>query len=159
MRHLIYILALLLLGCKEQSNFKTYKFNSIGWTIKIPSDLKIIDSLTLSKINSDGEKLVQDAYNTDTKISAPHSLISFKKDDANVFVCNTTPFDTTKDGSWNEHIQFLKELSFKTLQNSTKDIKDVQIGTSSSVETIDNKLLNAFSLKVIVPNQKDVTSS
>ena len=157
MRHLIYIVALLVLGCDGQTNHKTYKFSSIGWTVEVPSDLKIIDSLTLNKINSDGERLVQDAYNTNTKIPAPHSLISFKKGEDNVFVCNTTPFDTTKDGNWNEHFQFLKELAFKTLQNSTQDIKNVQIDTSSSIETIDNKLMNTFSLKVIVPNQKNVT--
>ena len=157
MRHLIYILALFILGCDGQTNYKIYKFNSIGWTVKVPSDLKIIDSLTLNQINSNGEKQIQDAYNTETKITPPQSLISFKKDDANVFVCNTTPFDTTKDGSWNEHVQSLKDISFKTLRNSTQNIKNVQIDTSSSVETIDNKLMNTFSLKIIVPNQKDVS--
>ena len=159
MRHLTYIFALLFLGCHGQTNYKQYNFSPIGWTVKVPSDFNIIDSLTLNEINSDGKKLVQNAYNTETNIPAPHTLISFKKGESNVFVCNTIPFDTTKDGSWNEHVQFLKEVTFKTLQTSTQDIKNVKIDTSSSIEIIDNIIFNKLNLRVVVPNQKDVNMS
>jgi uncharacterized lipoprotein YehR (DUF1307 family) len=156
MRYCSYILAFLFLGCNAQTNYKIYRFNSIGWTVKVPNDFKIIDSLTLKQMNSDGEKLAQNAYNTEARITAPNTLISFKKGESNAFICNTIPFDTTKDGSWNEHVQFLKELAFKTLQTSTQNIENVQIDTSSSVELIDKNLFDKFNLRIVVPNRKDV---
>ena len=156
MRYFPYILALLFLGCHPQTNYKVYRFNSIGWTVKVPNDFKIIDSLTLKQMNSDGEKLAQNAYNTKEKVRAPKTLIGFKKGENNAFICNTILFDTTKDGNWNEHVQFLKELAFKTLQTSTQGIANVEIDTSSSLELIDKKLFDKFNLRIVVPNRKDI---
>ena len=36
-------------------------------------------------MNSDGEKLAQNAYNTKAKITAPNTLISFKKGESKCF--------------------------------------------------------------------------
>ena len=156
MKLFIYILPFLFLNCNAQTTYKAYKFSSIGWTVSVPSDLEIIDSLTLKQWNSNGDKLAQKASGTEAEIEAPNTLISLQKGLGNDFISNTTPFDTTKDGNWKDHFQFSKELLYKMFQTATQNIDNVQIDTSSSFELIDNKLFNKFNVKIVVPNRKDI---
>ena len=81
-------------------------------------------------------------------------MICFRKGESNTFVCNISPFDTTKNGSWQDHIQFVKDVIFKTTQTSTKNLEDVQIDTSSTTVVIDKRLFNKIRLKLIIPNRK-----
>jgi len=154
MIYFTYILLLLFISCHVRINEKEYKFTKVGWTLKVPLDLEITDSLTLKEINADGQKLVEKTYDTDIDISATSSLISFKKGSDNVFSSSITSFDTVKDGNWIEHVQFLKEIMVNTLKESTADIESIKMDTSTSVKKIDNLFFNRFKLKLNVPYKK-----
>lgn len=145
-------LFLLLLSFKisyAQQNTR-FTFKEVGWTINLPSDFVIIDSLKNEKINEKGKKAMEESNNLQIDISQTKTLISATKDQFNYFNATITPYDVAKEGNYEEATIGVKAVLYKTFADK---MPDAVIDSVSTTTVIDGLSFDKFQVVLKVDNK------
>ena len=115
--------AVLVVACNlAPKEGKTFTFNDVGWTMTLPSQMKVVDSAGVAKINQKGKALMEQSTGAKLDISTTRTLITARKGAGSSYFTSTiTPFDPQKDGGWDSSNQAVKELIFKTFTDQMPD--------------------------------------
>ena len=148
MRILIIILASLIFQSSYSQEAGTkYTFKQVGWTIILPFDFTVMDSVDDAKMNESGKKSMEDANGITADISQTKTLISAKKNTYNYFNSTITPFDPQIDGDYEISVKYVKDIVYKTYFDKMTDAK---IDSSTTNVTIDGLSFDQFQVTVHV---------
>jgi hypothetical protein len=148
---LVLLLTMFITGCiAAQEKKKVYKFKEVGWTIQVPDAFTVLDSIEHKSYLDQGQKAIENTYDTSLDFSASRTLIAMTIGDFNQFSSTITPFDPAVDGSWKDVENSIKLTLMETISSQAPQIA---IDTSSSVAVIDKLRFNIFYIKMTYPNK------
>lgn len=118
--------SLLFFSCGQDTTKKTdegeireqeYTSKELGWTMDIPEGWEIIDLEKTKKSTERGMKVIEESTDTKVDYSGLKNLITFQKDQFNIFQSSSEPFKLEYEGEWEEHVQYIKGLVYETYTN------------------------------------------
>lgn len=124
----------------------TYASQEIGWTIEIPDGWTVISKDKLEEIDEKGMKAIEEVQEGGFDYSGLKHLISFQKNQFNIFQSTSEPFNLEYEGEWEDNNAGLKELLYATYTN-----QGIKIDTSSSKTTVDGLDFEVFHITVYGP--------
>lgn len=130
---------------KVEGNIYTSK--EIGWTIEIPKGWTVIDKEKTQETNEKGLKAIEETIDGQVDYSGLKNLISFQKNQFNIFQSTSEPFELEYEGEWEENNAALKEIIYTTYLN--QGIKTDSSATT--VEKIDGLEFQTYSFTIYSP--------
>lgn len=128
---------------------KEYRFDEVGWTIKVPNEFEMMDSPSVSGVNDLGREVianqVDSAGNTNSK-----TLFCIRTDNFNYLSATITPATTEYVESFNSGNKAMKDFMYATMKNQ---MQGAQIDTLSSLENFDSKYFDRFDLRISFPGR------
>ncbi|MEZ5008211.1 MAG: hypothetical protein R2753_08700 [Chitinophagales bacterium] len=154
----VLLLNLSIVSCKQKSSesdgnkvalvdTSIYKNESLGWQITIPDSFNIISEDKMNEFDQQGRDIVGlseeevEAYNNGLQ-----HLVSFGKDDFNIFAATAEPFELMYEGEYEDNNRLLNELIYQTFVN-----QGLSIDTSSSNVVIDELEFMSFKTNIYDP--------
>ena len=125
-----------------------YTSQEIGWTIEIPKGWTVIDKEKTKEINEKGRKAIEETLDGEIDYSGLKNLISFQKNQFNIFQSVSEPFELEYDGEWKENNAALKDLIYSTYENQGIKVDS----TATKIETIDGLDFQSYSFTIYSPN-------
>ncbi|UII32867.1 hypothetical protein LVD17_03350 [Fulvivirga ulvae] len=123
-----------------------YRSHEIGWTIKIPEGWEIVSKDQMEIHDEKGKRALEQTMKDSISFSGLKHLISFRKNNFNIFQSSSEPFPLSYEGEWKDNNSALKELLYQTYINQS-----IKIDTSSSSEIVDGLNFEVFHIKVYGP--------
>lgn len=146
-------LALSLLACTKADPNKqvdegkvqgdVYTSAEIGWTIHIPDGWSVVSKDKREESSEKGMEAIGETYGGDLDYSGLKHLISFQKDQFNIFQSTSEPFELEYEGEWEENNVALRELIYTTYIN-----QGLTVDTSSSTQSIDGLEFATFHVAI-----------
>ena len=124
-----------------------YTSQEIGWTIEIPEGWTVIDKEKIKKTREKGLEAIEETMGEKVNYSGLKNLISFQKDQFNIFQSSSEPFDVGYEGQWEENNAALKEVLYTTYLN--QGIKSDSSATT--IEKIDGLEFKRYSFTIYSP--------
>ena len=124
-----------------------YTSQEIGWTIEIPKGWTVIDKEKTKETNEKGLKAIEETIDGQVDYSSLKNLISFQKNQFNIFQSTSEPFELEYEGEWEENNAALKEIIYTTYLN--QGIKTDSSATT--VEKIDGLEFQTYSFTIYRP--------
>lgn len=154
----VQLLILSIVGCKQKStesddnkvaamDANIYKNESLGWQIAIPDSFNLISQDKMDEFDQQGRDIVGlsdeevEQYNNGLQ-----HLVSFGKDDFNIFAATAEPFEIMYEGEYEDNNRLLNELIYQTFVN-----QGLSIDTSSSNVVIDELEFMSFKTNIYDP--------
>lgn len=122
-----------------------YTSHEIGWTLQIPKGWKIISKDKLEENVEKGKKAIEEVAG-ELDFSGLKHLISFQKNQFNIFQATSEAFQIEYEGQWEENNSWLKEVLSATYAE-----QGINIDTSSSQTVIDGIGFEVFHITVYSP--------
>jgi len=153
--NLLLVLALLMTSCRLDPNKqidegkvegKIYKSQEIGWTINIPQGWTVISKNKIEANNEKGRKAIEEVAGEFDYSGLKH-LISFQKNQFNIFQSTSEPFELEYEGEWEDNNAGLKELIYEAYIN-----QGIKVDTSSAKATIDGLEFEVFKSTIYGPD-------
>jgi len=120
-----------------------YHSDEIGWTITIPENWDIIAKDQLEASDEIGKKLIEEGSNVTIDASELKHLISFQKDDLNIFAATSEPFVEDYEGEYGQNNKLINLLIYNTFVN-----QGIKVDSSSNMVTIGNQEFYQFTNKI-----------
>ena len=134
----------LIAGCSSaQHPGKEYTIKEVGWTLTLPPEFAVIDSVNNADLNQRGKKMLEESNNVKADMSTTRTLITAMKGN-NYFNSTITPFDP-KDGDYSTTSQTVKEMIYKTFSDKMPDAK---IDSSSTPATVGGLQFDKFHITI-----------
>lgn len=128
-----------------------YTSEDIGWTIEIPDGWTIVEKDKSEEYTSKGLKAMDEVVDGEIDVSGLKHLISFQKNQFNIFQSTSEPFKVEYEGEWEEKNVELKKIIYSAYAN-----QGIKVDSSaSSTINIDGLDFHYYSFKVYGP-QGDV---
>jgi len=124
-----------------------YTSENIGWTIEIPDGWTIVEKDKSEEYDNKGLKAIGEVTDGEIDISGLKHLISFQKNQFNIFQSTSEPFKTEYDGEWEVNNAGLKKIMYSAFLN--QGIK-VDSSATSTVK-IDGLDFRYFSFTIYGP--------
>ncbi len=124
----------------------TYTSQELGWTINIPDKWEVVSRDELQEKMSMGEEAIEETYEEDIDASTVKNLISFKKDQFNIFTSTSQPFDEEYPNQWNEVNTEIRGMLYHTYVS-----KGIKVDSSSSETVIDGQKFYVSSFALYSP--------
>ena len=124
---------------------ESYTSSEIGWTIRIPDGWNIVSRDQQEASLEKGMKAVEEVAG-EIDYSGLKHLISFQKNQFNIFQSSSEPFPLEYEGEWEENHVSLKGLLYDTYTN-----QGIKADTSSSRASIDGIDFAVFHIVVHGP--------
>jgi hypothetical protein len=121
-----------------------YTSEDLGWTIEIPNGWTVVEKEKTEEYNSKGLKAIGEVIDGEIDISGLKHLISFQKNQFNIFQSTSEPFKVEYDGEWEVTNAELKKIMYSAYIN--QGIK-VDSSTTSSVK-VDGLDFNYYSFTI-----------
>jgi len=125
---------------------ETYTSKEIGWTMQIPKNWSIISKDKMDKSTERGMEAVKEVGGEFDYSGLKH-LVSFQKNQFNIFQSTSEPFELEYEGEWEDNNAGLKELLYATYAN-----QGIKIDTSSSNTKIDELNFEVFHITIYGTN-------
>lgn len=127
-----------------------YTSQEIGWTIEIPEGWKVVDKQKTKETNEKGLKAIEKTIEGEIDYSGLKNLISFQKNQFNIFQSSSEPFELEYEGEWEETNSELKEIIYKTYLN-----QGIKADSSATIiEKIDGLDFHKYSFTIYSPKGK-----
>lgn len=123
-----------------------YYSEEIGWTITIPENWDIIAKDQLEASDEIGKKLIEEGSNVTIDDGQLKHLISFQKDELNIFAATSEPFEEDYEGEFAENNKLINLLIYNTFTN-----QGIKVDSSSSFTKIGNQEFYHFTNKIYDP--------
>ncbi|MGB4930167.1 MAG: hypothetical protein WBP43_09360 [Chitinophagales bacterium] len=124
---LITLTVLALTSCKPSHPNKSveegkvegnlYTSEEIGWTMEIPQGWKVIDKEKSEEFQEQGKKALENNTEATVDLNGLNMLISFQKDQFNIFQSTSEPFNQEYEGQWEENNAATKAIIYATYVN------------------------------------------
>ncbi len=137
--------SILYFAATAQTENRIYTFKQIGWTIQLPADFDVMDSIDNIAHMEKGLKAIEDATDVTADISKTITLISATKDKFNYFNATIEPFDDSDGLSWESSNQTLKEVLYATF---AEKMSDAAIDTISGKQIIDGVSFDRYHITI-----------
>lgn len=124
-----------------------YTSEEIGWTIEMPKGWTVIDKEKTKKTNEKGLKAIEETIDGKVDYSGLKNLISFQKNQFNIFQSTSEPFKLEYEGEWEKNNAALKEIIYTTYRN--QGIKTDSSATT--IEKIDGLEFHKYSFTIYSP--------
>jgi len=148
--------AILLVSCENvnpneeidegQVEGKVYTSQDIGWTMQIPGGWEVMTMESMDNMTEKGNEVIEEVFG-DIDYSGLKHLISFQKDQFNIFQSTSEPFELEYEGEWEDNNILLREVLYTTYTN-----QGIQVDTSSSLMTVDGLVFHGFHVTVYAPS-------
>ncbi len=126
--------------CHAQQG-RLFTFKEVGWTMTLPPDFELIDSVGNEKMKDRGKEAMEQSNDVTIDMSQTKTLISALKNKYNYFNSTITPYDVKKDGSYEEANRSVKDILYKTFADK---MPDASIDSSSTTTIIDGISFEKF---------------
>jgi len=129
-----------------------YYVSEIGWSIDIPEGWKLMDTDKMKKMAEKGNKLIQDATDIEIDSDEIKYLITFKKNDQNLFqsILENVPLEAKLD--YDANFKMVKELVAFTYEN-----QGITIDTSAtSITKVSGVPFHYFEVKILKPESDEI---
>lgn len=100
---------------KVEGNIYTSK--EIGWTMEIPQGWKVIDKEKSEEFQEQGKKALENNTDATVDLNGLKMLISFQKDQFNIFQSTSEAFNLEYEGQWEENNAATKAIIYATYVN------------------------------------------
>ncbi len=127
----------------------TYESKEIGWIIEIPKEWKIISKDKVEANEENGKKALEKSSGLEIDTKALKHLISFQKDQFNIFASTSEPFKEEFPGEYQQNNKFLNEIIYNTFKD-----QGIKVDSASGKETIQGLEFNKFSTTIYAPDGK-----
>ncbi|MFZ1636107.1 MAG: hypothetical protein WAT43_19645 [Chitinophagales bacterium] len=94
-----------------------YTSEEIGWTMEIPQGWKVIDKEKSEEFQEQGKKALENNTDATVDLNGLKMLISFQKDQFNIFQSTSEPFNQEYEGQWEENNAATKAIIYATYVN------------------------------------------
>src|SRR5204863_2540379 len=118
-------------SCGQTS--KTFKFKQIGWTITLPSDFTLVDSITEIE-NIKGSKMLEDVGGIKPDISQSKALLSATKGKTANFNVTISKSSAPNLNYWDSINSNVIRIFYKAMVNQAPNAK---LDTLRTIEMID----------------------
>lgn len=132
---------------QEESKTTTYTSKELGWTIEIPTGYRLISKAKIEVNDQKGKEAINEVYEGDVNIDSLKHLVSFQKNQLNIFDSTIEPYEEKQAGEYEANNQALKKLLFDTYAK-----QKIKVDTLSGKETVQGHHFNAFYIKVYGPS-------
>ncbi|RZL45640.1 MAG: hypothetical protein EOP00_17035 [Pedobacter sp.] len=124
-----------------------YTSQEIGWTIEIPKGWTVINKDKTKETNEKGLKAIEETIDGQVDYSGLKNLISFQKNQFNIFQSTSEPFKLEYEGEWEENNAALKEIIYTTYLNQGMKTDS----SATTVEKIDALEFQRYSFTIYSP--------
>jgi len=128
---------------------ETYESKEIGWSIEIPKDWKIISKDKVEAHDEKGKNAIEKSTGLEIDTKALKHLISFQKDQFNMFTSTSEPFKEEFPGEYQQNSKALNEILYNTFVD-----QGIKTDSTSGKETIQGLEFNTFYTTIYGPNGK-----
>jgi len=128
---------------------ETYESKEIGWSIEIPKDWKIISKDKVEAHDEKGKNAIEKSTGLEIDTKALKHLISFQKDQFNMFTSTSEPFKEEFPGEYQQNSKALNEILYNTFVD-----QGIKTDSASGKETIQGLEFNTFYTTIYAPNGK-----
>ena len=155
----VFFILLSLFSCKQKTNStentttshpevqnNKYHSEEIGWTISIPENWEIVAKDQLENADKIGEHLIKENTNVEVDASQLKHLISFRKDELNIFAATAEPFEASYENEYAENNKLINMLIYNTFTN-----QGIQVDSSSGMSKIGTQEFYQFTNKIYDP--------
>lgn len=118
---------------------RTYESKEIGWTIKIPKGWTITSKDKVDNNDEKGKNAIEKSTGSEIDITDLKHLISFQKNQFNLFLSTSEPFKEEFPGEYQKKNKELNEIIFKTYTD-----QGIKADTSSGKEIIQGLEFSTF---------------
>ncbi len=127
-----------------------YTSQEIGWTVEIPKGWTVIDKEKTKETNEKGLKAIEETIDGQVDYSGLKNLISFQKNQFNIFQSTSEPFELEYEGEWEENNAALKEIIYTTYLN-----QGIKVDSSATtIEKIDELDFHKYSFTIYSPKDE-----
>lgn len=144
--------SILYFAATAQTENRIYTFKQIGWTIQLPADFDVMDSIDNLAHMEKGLKAIEDVTDVTADISKTITLISATKNTYSYFNATIEPFDDTDGISWETSNQNLKEILYITFADK---MSEATIDTLAGKQIIDGVSFDKYHI-IIKKNGKTI---
>lgn len=121
-----------------------YSSEEIGWTMEIPTGWTVIEKEKTKETNEKGLKILEETINEEIDFSGLKNLISFQKNQFNIFQSTSEPFELEYEGEWEESNAASKDLIFSAIINQGIKVDS----TATITEIIDGLEFQSYSFTI-----------
>jgi hypothetical protein len=126
----------------------TYTSEDIGWTIAIPQGWSITEKDKSEEYQDKGLEIIGEVVDGEIDISGLKNLISFEKDEFNVFQSTSEPFKVEYNGEWE-----VTNTQLKKILHSAYTGQGIKVDSSAtSTVIIDGLEFRHYSFTIYDPN-------
>ena len=123
---------------------QTYTSAELGWSIAIPTGWEVISKSEQQDDVERGLAMVKESVGEQIDASGVKHLISFQKDDYNLFRSTSETMVLDYADEWNDVQKSMKQLIYQTFSDH-----GIECDTSSGAEQIDGVDFNVFHTQII----------
>jgi hypothetical protein len=123
-----------------------YTNDEIGWQITLPDDWDVMEKDKLEAQQKKGMEMVEQTLDTTVDYSTVNHLISFQKDQFNIFLSTSDRYDEEIDGSWAESRRIVRDVIYNTFAD-----QGIKADTSSTSEVINELEFDVFKTTIYSP--------
>jgi hypothetical protein len=144
---------LLIVSCRQvdpnkhvdEGNVKEniYKSTEIGWSIKIPEGWTVVAKDIIEANDLKGKTAIEKTAGAEVDISRLKHLISFKKNQFNLFASTSEPYKEEYPGEYIENGKNLNKLIFDTYRD-----QGIKADSLSGIAIIDGLEFKTFETKI-----------
>lgn len=144
---MLWLSTLLLISCSvaAQKDSTRYYFNEVGLFINVPSRFQVISAEENKRIQSKGEKAIEEANNIEVNASATTTLISIKEGPFNYLDVTITPYENYTAQGYAKDNKLVKDAMYKTFADR---LPASDIDTSSTVVKVNGLSFDVFQVKL-----------
>jgi len=127
---------------QSSSDARMFHNNDFNWSIPIPKGFEKVADSSWAKMQDKGAAAIESTY--DAKVdNQAKTIFVFKSDQFNYFESNYQPFDTAKDGNYQDVYKNVNDILYGTLK---AQMPTAQLDSSYGRENVGGKDFNVFSL-------------
>lgn len=126
-----------------------YKSKEIGWTIEIPKGWSIVSRDKTDENDQKGQEAIEKSSGQKIDLSHLKHLISFQKNNFNLFASTSEPFKEESPGDYIKSSKSVRELIYQTYVDH-----DIKADSSSGKEIIQGLEFNVFYTTIYAPDGK-----
>ncbi|WP_298512836.1 hypothetical protein [uncultured Kordia sp.] len=141
-------ICLLVFACKEVDPNKqidegyvsdqVYTSKEIGWQILIPNGWDIVTKEQSDQYSERGKEIFKEGLGVEIDDSQLKDLISFKKNQFNIFISSSEPFKEDFEGEWEQNNADLKYYLYEMFKNNGVNV-DSTATTTVRIDGLDFK--------------------
>ena len=128
----------------------SYTSGELGWTMQIPNGWNIVSKESTQKLSDKGRKAIEDTLGEKVDASGTKNLLSFSKNQFNMFQSTSEPFEIEYDGEWEENNRAIKEIILTTYKDQNIQAEATEI----SIEKVGGLDFEKYEIDIFGPNGK-----